>query len=60
MNSENITRYMAAIQIFADWHSEGYISHDCLLQIDTNLREKYGLSSCSIFAEIASELAENP
>jgi hypothetical protein len=48
---EAIFRYKAAMSVFKNWLSEGAISEDDLLAIDTMLAQKYGLSSCSIFLE---------
>lgn len=48
---EAILRYKAAMAIFKMWLSEGVITEDDLLAIDTMLARKYGLSSCSIFLE---------
>ena len=46
-----ILRYKAAMSIFNYWRSTGVISATDLLEIDTILAQKYGLSSRSIFLE---------
>ena len=48
---EAILHYKSAMAVFKNWLSEGVISDDDLLEIDTMLAQKYGLSSCSIFLE---------
>ncbi len=48
---EAILRYKASMAVFKKWCSEGVITDADLLEIDTLLAEKYGLSSCSIFLE---------
>ena len=48
---EAVFSYKAAMAVFKNWLSEGVISNDDLLAIDTKLAQKYGLSSCSIFLE---------
>jgi len=48
---EAILRYKSAMAVFKNWHADGVISDDDLLEIDTMLAQKYGLSSCSIFLE---------
>ena len=48
---EAILRYKSAMAVFKSWLSEGVISNDDLLEIDTMLAQTYGLSSCSIFLE---------
>jgi hypothetical protein len=46
-----ILRYKAAMAVFKNWLAAGVISNVDLLEIDTLLAQKYGLSSCSIFLE---------
>ena len=46
-----ILRYKAAMSIFKNWLATGVISATDLLEIDTILAQKYGLSSHSIFLE---------
>ena len=46
-----ILRYKAAMSIFKNWLATGVISDTNLLEINTILAQKYGLSSCSIFLE---------
>ena len=46
-----ILRYKAAMSIFKNWLATGVISATDLLEIDTILAQKYGLSSRSIFLE---------
>ena len=48
---EAILRYKTAMSVFKKWLSDGVISADDLLEIDTMLAQKYGLSSCSIYLE---------
>lgn len=48
---EAIISYKTSMVIFKKWYSEGLITEDDLLAIDTMLAGKYGLSSCSIFLE---------
>ena len=52
MNKEaSILHYKASMAIFKNWLATGVISDADLLEIDTILAQKYGLSSCSIFLE---------
>ena len=46
-----ILHYKAAMAVFKSWLAAGVISNADLLEIDTMLAQKYGLSSCSIFLE---------
>ena len=46
-----ILRYKTAMSIFKNWRSTGVISATDLLEINTILAQKYGLSSRSIFLE---------
>ena len=46
-----ILRYKASMVVFKNWLAEDVISDADLLEIDTILAQKYGLSSCSIFVE---------
>ena len=46
-----ILRYKASMAIFKNWLATGVISATDLLEIDTILAQKYGLSSRSIFLE---------
>ena len=48
---EAILRYKTAMSVFKKWLSDGVISADDLLEIDTMLAQKYGLSTRSIFLE---------
>ncbi len=48
---EALLRYKAAMAVFKNWLAEGAISNADLLEIDTILARKYGLSSCSIYLE---------
>ncbi len=48
---EALLRYKAAMAVFKNWLAEGVISNADLLEIDTMLAHKYGLSSCSIYLE---------
>ena len=52
MSKENaILRYKTSMAVFKSWLIEGVISDADLLEINTMLAHKYGLSSCSIFLE---------
>ena len=46
-----ILRYKASMAIFKNWLATGVISATDLLEINTILAQKYGLSSRSIFLE---------
>ena len=46
-----ILRYKAAMSVFKNWLATGVISDTDLLEINTILAQKYGLSSRSIFLE---------
>ena len=46
-----ILRYKASMAVFKNWLAEGVISDADLLEIETMLAQKYGLSTCSIFLE---------
>ena len=46
-----ILRYKASMAVFKNWLATGVISATDLLEINTILAQKYGLSSCSIFLE---------
>ena len=46
-----ILRYKASMVVFKNWLAEDVISDADLLEIDTILAQKYGLSTCSIFLE---------
>ena len=48
---DGILRYKTAMAVFKNWLAEGVISDADLLEIDTILAQKYGLSTCSIFLE---------
>ena len=46
-----ILRYKASMVVFKNWLATGVISATDLLEINTILAQKYGLSSRSIFLE---------
>ena len=46
-----ILNYKASMAVFKNWLAAGVISDADLLEIDTILAQKYGLSPCSIFLE---------
>lgn len=46
-----LLHYKTAMAVFKNWLTEGVISNTDLLEIDTMLARKYGLSSCSIYLE---------
>ena len=46
-----ILHYKTAMAVFKNWLAAGVISGADLLEIDTMLAQKYGLSSRSIFLE---------
>ena len=46
-----ILRYKAAMSVFKNWLAAGVISDADLLEINTMLAQKYGLSTYSIFLE---------
>jgi len=48
---EAILRYKTSMSVFRKWLSDGAITEADLMEIDTMLAAKYGLSSCSIFLE---------
>ena len=48
---DGILRYKTAMAVFKNWLAEGVLSDADLVEIDTILAQKYGLSSCSIFLE---------
>ena len=48
---DSILHYKASMAIFKNWLATGVISATDLLEIDTILAQKYGLSSRSIFLE---------
>jgi hypothetical protein len=48
---EAVLRYKASMSVFKKWASEGLISEEELLAIDTIIAEKYGVSSSSIYRE---------
>ena len=48
---DSILRYKTAMSIFKNWLATGVISATDLLEIDTILAQKYGLSTRSIFLE---------
>ena len=54
-----ILHYKAAMAVFKNWLATGVISTTDLLQIDTILAQKYGLSSCSIYLEKDLPCKEN-
>ena len=56
---DTILHYKAAMAVFKSWLAEGVISDADLLEIDTILAQKYGLSSCSIFLENDLPCKEN-
>ena len=52
MSKENvILHYKTAMTVFKNWLTAGVISDADLLEIDTIIAQKYGLSPCSIFLE---------
>ena len=52
MNKEDaILRYKVSMAVFKDWLASGVISAADLLEINTSLAQKYGLSTRSIFLE---------
>ena len=48
-----IQSYRAAVSVAKEMLHNGIISDEEMAVIQTKLLEKYGLNSCSIFAEIA-------
>lgn len=48
---EAVLRYKAAMAVFSKWLTGGFISAEEMSVIDTNLAQKYGLSSRSIYLE---------
>ncbi|MPL61709.1 hypothetical protein SDC9_07296 [bioreactor metagenome] len=46
-----LLHYKTAMAVFKNWLTKGVISNTDLLEIDTMLARKYGLSSCSIYLE---------
>ncbi len=46
-----LLHYKAAIAVLKNWLAKGVITNADLLEIDTILARKYGLSSCSIYLE---------
>jgi len=48
---EAVLRYKAAMSVFKQWLANGVITHDDLLEINTIIAEKYGLSIRSIYLE---------
>ena len=54
-----ILRYKTAMSIFKNWLATGVISATDLLEINTILAQKYGLSTRSIFLEIDLLCEEN-
>ena len=48
---EAILGYKAAMAMFKAWLADGYITPADLLTIGTNLAQKYGLSTRSIYLE---------
>lgn len=48
---EAILRYKTSMSVFRKWLSDGAITEADLMDINTMLASKYGLSSCSIFLE---------
>ena len=52
MNKEEaILNYKTAMSVFKNWHSDGLMSDEELLKIDTIIAEKYGVSLLSIYRE---------
>jgi len=51
--TEAIIHYKAAISVFRIWLKKGFITPDEFTTIDTMITNKYGISSCSIFRELA-------
>ena len=49
--ADAILRYKTAMSIFKNWLATGVISATDLLEINTILAQKYGLSTRSIFLE---------
>lgn len=45
---DGILRYKTAMAVFKNWLAEGVLSDADLVEIDTILAQKYGLSSCSM------------
>ena len=50
-NGDALLRYNASMAIFKNWLATGVISATDLLEINTILAQKYGLSTRSIFLE---------
>jgi len=50
---EAVMYYKTSMSIFRQWRKNGLISREELMAIDTIIAEKYGISSCSIYREIA-------
>ena len=50
-NGDALLRYKASMAIFKNWLATGVISATDLLEINTILAQKYGLSTRSIFLE---------
>lgn len=48
---EAVLRYKTAMSVFKNWLENGVINEEELLALSTNLADKYGLSSCSIYLE---------
>lgn len=46
-----VLRYKTAMAVFKSWLAASVISDADLMEINTILGQKYGLSSCSIFLE---------
>ena len=44
-----VMRYKAAVAVFSKWLSDGLISGDEFIEIDTMIATKYGLSLSSIY-----------
>ncbi|WP_322354363.1 SHOCT domain-containing protein [Dehalococcoides sp.] len=52
MNKEDaLLHYKTAMVVFKNWLAKDVITNADLLEIDTILARKYGLSSCSIYLE---------
>jgi hypothetical protein len=48
-----IIHYNTAMAVFRKWLTDGHITEEELIQIDTIVADKYGLSSFSIYRQNA-------
>jgi len=53
MKTAAVMHYKAAVAMFSKWLVDALISKEEFTRIDTMIAIKYGLSSCSIYREIA-------